>query len=118
MYKMVFFFFNFFFFFTLLYLLPFHRKLVCLSSMKNHLKLLQRISFLRFAFRSFIFLCFFLLLLFLFLYRNHNIHKFKKKKKKSITVYAIAVQSTEYTLQQFVYIRHVFVSEQLFLKPL
>lgn len=34
--------------------LPFHRELVCLSSMKNRLKLLQRISFLLFApFRSF-----------------------------------------------------------------
>lgn len=49
------------FFFTLLCLLPFHRKLVCLSGMKNRLKLLQRISFLRFAIRSFIFLVFFLL---------------------------------------------------------
>lgn len=46
---------KFFFFLSLGFLLAFHRELVCLSSMKNRLKLLQRISFLLFTVCSFVY---------------------------------------------------------------
>lgn len=122
MYKMLFV--RFFFRRLLLYLLPFHRKVVCLSSMKNRLKLLQRISFLRFAFRSFVYFLgvfYFLLLLLLrsstfysFSFLQYRSHSTKHLHNSNTNMYhrlrECRTITDEYTLQQFVYIRHVFVT--------